>query len=47
VVIRFHAVLAKKYFTKMGHPPYAVGIGPSDVWLFPELKKFPEWTKIC
>jgi histone-lysine N-methyltransferase SETMAR len=46
-VVRVQEFLAKKYITKMDHPPDSSGLAPCEFWLFPKLKKMPERTKIC
>ena len=45
--LRFHDFLAKNSITKICHPPYSPDLAPCDFWLFPNLKKCPEGTKIC
>jgi hypothetical protein len=33
-----HGFLAKKYVTKMNHPPYSPDLAPCDFWFYPKLK---------
>jgi hypothetical protein len=36
--LRVCEVLAKKYITKMDHPPYSPNLAPCEFWLFSKLK---------
>jgi hypothetical protein len=37
-VLRVREFLAKKFITKMDHPPFSPDLAPCDFWLFPKLK---------
>ena len=45
--LRVREFLANNSTTKTDHPPYSPDLAPCDFWLFPNLKKCPEGTKIC
>jgi hypothetical protein len=45
--VRFREFLAKKFITKMKHPPNSSDLVPCDFFAFSKIKKCPEGTKIC
>jgi hypothetical protein len=46
-VLRVREFLAKKFITKMDHPPYSTDLAPCDFLALSQIKKCPEGTKVC